>query len=256
MNRNNLLIFGCLISIIIVIIGAFVIIPTIGISADISNSTGNNSTNNIIASEDLPFDNSTPEVMAVSIAKLNFGVYFNEISVTDVYLTDDGKYWKVDLYAEGKDPYTQVTINAKTLMSKRNDDGEGWRSLDELKASYIADIQTNGPESIDSNGKPQKINMGGKEIWKVSTHYMDGDGQECVAYVYVDLATGKSKNTLPSFNKFAGTDGWLTLKHGWLTLKEVDNIINRGNKGDYPSNYLVDLGPGPFRDALRDSYPE
>jgi len=41
-------------------------------------------------------------------------------------------------------------------------------------------------------------------------------------YVYVDAATGKSKNELYSdvFNEISGTNGW-------LTLKEVDDIANK-----------------------------
>jgi hypothetical protein len=140
----------------------------------------------------------------------------------------------------------QVIIDAKTLMSESNVTGdEEWNSLDELKASYIAGIQTD-----DTLGKPQKITMDGKEIWKVPVNTIaDVSGKDAVKYIYVDLATGKSKNTLDSFNKAAGTDGW-------LTLKEVDDVINSGN---YQSNYLTDLKPtekNPFKDVLRDLYPE
>jgi hypothetical protein len=226
MDRKKLLVAGGLIGLIICLFPAFMVI-----------SFGLNLVSEMfkIGTYDADtgsFNNSTPELTAVSIAKLHFGEGFSRVTVDDVYLTPDGKYWKVNISTSGLDSHGQVTIDAKTLMSK-GDDEKVWMSLDELKASYIADIQTNGPQSVGSNGEPQKITMGGKEIWKVSTQYddMDGTGPH-VAYVYVDLVTGKSKNTLPSFNKAAGTNGW-------LTLKEVDNVINK-----------------EFRDVLRDSYPE
>jgi hypothetical protein len=187
------------------------------------------------------FNNLTPELTAVSIARLNFGTAFNEVTVEDVNLTPDGKYWIVGIDPNDAVPHVDVTIDAKTLMSKRNLEGEEWRSFDELKAIYIAKIQVNHPL-----GKPQKITRGGKEIWKVPVVLSSNNEDSVRGYIYVDVATGKSKNTLDEFKKAAGTDGW-------LTLKEVDDVIN---KGDYQLNYLYDREPGQFRDVLRDLYQE
>ena len=84
--------------------------------------------------------------------------------------------------------------------------------------------------------------MEGKEVWKVPVYiynYNENGMQEQDEYVYVDVATGKSKNTAYEFNKAAGTNDW-------LTLTEVDNTINK-------IGYSKLL---PFRDALRDLYPK
>ena len=88
--------------------------------------------------------------------------------------------------------------------------------------------------------------MNGKEIWKVPVVLSPNNEDSIFGYIYVDVATGKSKNTLEDFNRAAGTDGW-------LTLKEVDDVINGG---DYQLNYLTRLKQTPFMDVLRDLYPE
>lgn len=183
------------------------------------------------------FDNSTPQATAVSIARLNMGEGFKDVTLDDVYLTSDGKYWIVDFLAGGKEPYLFVTVDAKTLKSKVN--YENWISLDELKATYIAQIQSLG----NPWRKPQKMAMGGKEIWKVPivTDFFENGTDKTVKYIYVDVRTGKSKNTLEDFNKAARTDGW-------LTLKQLDAVITKNN-WNYPEQ-------GPFRDVLRDIYPE
>ncbi len=178
----------------------------------------------------------------VSVARLNFGVYYGKFTVKDISLIDDGKYWKVDMTTSGLDPNQQVIIDTKTLMSRKNNEFGEWRSLEELKAIYIAEIQANYPL-----GKPQKTIIDDKEIWKVPIDaYSHESGKSIVEYVYVDLKTGKSKNTLKEFNKASETDDW-------LTLKEVDEVINKGN---YQLNYLKTLNQTPFRDALRDLYLE
>ncbi|HEX3013478.1 MAG TPA: hypothetical protein VHO92_04290 [Methanobacterium sp.] len=224
MERTNLLITSSLTGIIVLTIAAIILIPTI---TDISTA----SSNSITANEYLLFNNSTPEAVAISIARLNSGKAFNDGIVDNVSLTPDEKYWIVNLHIKEK---WNVTIDAKTLMSKE-DDGE-WKSLDELKATYIADIQSDSPL-----GKPQKITMNSKVIWKIPVYHEDiyenGSSTHEVTYVYVDLKTGKSKSTWGEFNRAAGTNGW-------LTLKEVD----------YTSNKMI-LGP-PSGDALRDLYPE
>lgn len=183
------------------------------------------------------FDNSTPESTAVSIARLNMGENFEYVTVEDVYLSSDGKYWIVDFLVGDAEPYLFVTIDAKTLKSRVNY-GE-WRSLDELKASYIAEIQSLG----NPWRKPHKITMDGKEIWKVPivTDFYENGTDKTVTYIYVDVATGKSKNNLEDFNRAAGTDGW-------LTLKQVDELLTEQG-WNYPE-------PSPFRDVLRDVYPE
>ena len=187
------------------------------------------------------FDNSTPKSTAISIARLNMGIGgFEADPIKNINLSSDGKYWIVETYNSFyKDQVVVMTIDTKTLMSKV-ENGE-WKSLDELKALYIADIQSNcGP------GKPQKITMNGKEIWKVQEYDYEGDYLDPqVEYVYVDVATGKSKNTWKEFNEFA-------FKNDWLTLKEVDDTINRIDQLD-PSLGLE--GPS-FKNALRNLYPE
>lgn len=229
MNRENLLITGVLIGGIIVlsIIGVFIIMPGIAeIFLEDGSSTNFNYTTTTY------FNNSTPEATAISIARLNSGVGFASGDVDSVYLTPDGKYWIVNLHQKEK---WNVTIDAKTLMSKE-DDGE-WKSLDELKATYIAEIQSEG-----SLGKPQKITMNGKEIWKIPEYHEDiyenGSSTREVTYIYVDVATGKSKNTWSEFNRAAGTNGW-------LTLKEADYI-----------SFKMFIGSPPSEDALRYLYLE
>lgn len=244
MDRKKLLVAGGLIGLILCLFSVFIIISCFNLVLNIVDPFQEYNGDN------LSFNNSTPESTAVSIARLNFGVFYSQFAVTNVYLTPDKKYWKVDMSTSGADPHVQIIIDAKTLMSKRNDvNSDEWRSLDELKANYIAEIQTDEPDSYGSLGKPQEITMDGKEIWKVSVNTTDESGKNTVKHVYVDLTTGKSKNTLNEFNKAAGTEGW-------LTLKEVDDVIN---KGDYQINYLVDLKQtekNPFRDVLRDLYSE
>jgi hypothetical protein len=123
-----------------------------------------------------------------------------------------------------QDDFEVFTVDVKTWKSKIGN-GE-WKSLDELKARYIAEIQ--GHTTDGTLGEPCKVIMGGKEIWKVQTSPDE--------YVYVDLTTGKSKNTWKWFNKVAGTDGW-------LTLEEVDNTMSK-------------IGMGSGRNVLRNLYLE
>jgi len=233
MNKKNLLIAGgliggtllCLFLTFILVSSVFYLIENIDEDRYFDISSFNNNS----------FDNSTPEATAVSIARLNMGEGFEDVTLDDVYLTSDKRYWIVNFIAGGKEPYLFVTVDAKTLKSKVN--YENWSSLDELKATYIAQIQSLGnPWRI-----PQKMTMGGKEIWKVPivTDFFENGTDKTVKYIYVDLATGKSKNTLEDFNKAAGTDGW-------LTLKQVDEVITKQN-WNYPEQ-------GPFRDVLRDLY--
>ena len=238
MDRKKLLVAGGLGSIIFLVTAFMVISFGFNLISGIIDSPFLKYNDN---DDYVSFNNSTPESTAVSIARLNFGVYYGKFFVNNVYLTDDGKYWKVDMTTSGKEPHVQVIIDAKTLMSKRNDEFGEWRSLNELKAIYIAEIQANHPL-----GKPQKITMGSKEIWKVPVVLSSNYEDSILGYVYVDVASGKSKNTLDEFKKVAGTNGW-------LTMKEVDDVINTG---DYQLNYLTTLKQTPFRDVLRDLYHE
>ena len=256
MDRKNLLIAGVLIGGIIVlsVIGALITLPggIAGIFLGDEISTNFNYTTTY-------FDNSTPESTAASIARLNEGMVGFDSSFSDrivnVSLTSDGKYWIVNIREYG-DRELIFTIDAKTLMSKRNsweETEDTWRSLDELKASYIAEIQSVNIAGIQSVGtayleRPYKVTMEGKTVWKVPIRYTNIEDQEFLDYVYVDVATGKSKNTWNEFNKFAGTDGW-------LTLKQVDDTINKIQKETDASFGIPTLNP-PFKDALRDLYPE
>ena len=240
MNKKNLLIAGSIVSIIIILaITIIIIIPTVtNTSATILSSTAD--------SEELTyFDNSTPESAAISIARLNDGANgFKYDTVNSVSLTSNGKYWIVKMGTAGYDDWV-VTVDAKTLMSKSSANGKNrekdiWVSFDELKACYIAEIQSTG--SNGGIGKPSNVTMDGKEIWKVPVYYFDvGDGQEQAEYVYVNVKTGKSKNELYGdvFNEVAGDN--------WLTLKQVDDTINKVNK-------MHNLPEPPFRDALRELY--
>ena len=226
MNHKNLLITFSLIGIILLlVVGFFITIPIIE-NFTIGSVNDENA---------LFFNNSTPETTAVSIARLNIGTEgFNGDPIKSV--NSDGKYWIVETYNSAyKDQVVVMTIDAKTLMSKVED--KEWKSLDELKATYIADIQ-----SDSSVGKPQKITINGKEIWKIPNYheciYENGSSTHDTTYIYVDLATGKSKNTWKEFNRAAG-------KKGWLTLKEVDVTIDK-----------MVIGPPQFKDALRNLYQE
>ncbi len=76
-----------------------------------------------------------------------------------------------------------------------------WRSLDELKAQYIAEIQICSGAGSSSVGRPQKITREGKEVWKVPIRvavfkysYTGNEiytGKNKTEYVYVDVATEK-----------------------------------------------------------------
>jgi len=233
-DRKKLLVVGGLIGLIISLSAAFMVISFgLNLVSEITGRTHFDSSSFSTTS----FDNSTPEATAVSIARLNMGKGFDGVTVDDVYLTSDGKYWVVNFRAGDIEPYLFVTIDAETLMSKVNHDE--WRSLDELKAIYIAQIQSLG----NPWREPQKITMDNKEIWKVPviTDFYQNGTDKTVKYIYVDVATGKSKNTLENFNSAAGTDGW-------LTLKEVDAVINKQHQNHSEQSQ--------FRDVLRDLYPE
>jgi hypothetical protein len=253
MERKNLLVAGGLTGGIIVLVIWVVIfvLPVVDIIIDGSVAPAT-------------FDNSTPQATAISIARLNEGMAGFDSSFSDrivnVSLTSDGKYWIVNIrkYVDREygDRKLIVTIDAKTLMSKRNgweETEDTWRSLDELKASYIAEIQSVNIAVIQSVGtayfeRPYKVTREGKTVWKVPIRYTNDENQEFLDYVYADVATGKSKNTWDEFNKFAGTDGW-------LTLKQVDDTINKIQKETDASFGIPTLNP-PFKDALRDLYPE
>ena len=234
MIRKTLLIECGLISVTLVLaIAALIIISTItDTSTDASNSiTANNSDSD----EYLSFNNSTPEATSISIARLCCGVGgFYTCHTFNTSLTIDGKYWIVKM-----DDSMVVTVDAKSLRSKQKGDlnqpANTWRSLDELKAQYIADIHSEGLSENARVGKPCKVTMANKKIWKIPVYYYNDREQKLTEYVYVDLATGKSKNTWNDFNEHKGTKDW-------LTLKKVDEKSG--------------LWPAPFRDALRDLYPE
>ena len=245
MDRKSLLIAGGLTCIIIAlaIIGIFIF----------PNSTyATNSTTNTTTENSLTFDNSTPEATAISIARLNEGKNgFDEFSddmVVNASLTPDGKYWIVKMREAGCDSWV-VKVDAKTLASKKSggkDPINTWRSFDELKAIYIAEIQST--KSNGGVGRPTKVTRDGKEIWKVPVYYYHEYDPKQTEYVYVDAETGKSKNELYSdvFNEVAGTNGW-------LTLKGVDNTVNK--IGDLRP-MRGDLEPMSFKDALIGLYPE
>ena len=235
MNRKNLLIACGLISVTLVLaIAAFIIISNItDTSTDTSNSITAN--NNSDSDEYLSFNSSTPEATSISIARLCCGVGgFYTCHTFNTSLTIDGKYWIVKM-----DDSMIVTVDAESLRSKQKGDlnqpANTWRSLDELKAQYIADIHSEGLSENVRVGKPSKVTIDGKKIWKVPVYYYNDADHKITEYVYVDLVTGKSKNTWNDFNEHKSTKGW-------LTLKEVDEKSG--------------LWPAPFRDALRDLYPE
>ena len=157
MNRKNLLIVGILTGIIIVIL---CISPFYIINSD-------NTDNSITVHENTIFNSKTPEEKAIFIAKLNDGLFgFESDTVKSAYLTPDKKYWIVNMEDAG-DYGGIFTVDPKTLMSKQNN-GE-WRSFDELKAIYIAEIQirTYGDGGVK---KPYKVTIEGKEVWKVPVY--------------------------------------------------------------------------------------
>ncbi|HML06062.1 MAG TPA: hypothetical protein VK426_09835 [Methanobacterium sp.] len=242
MNRKKLLIAGGLIVTLLVLLG-------IGISITISSFNIVSLESSLMAStmdgdQSVPgeltyFNDSTPGATAISTAQLTQGVNGFYGYPDRVYLTSDGKYWMVHVLG------SYVTVDTKTGVAK-DENGE-WKSLDELKANYIADVQISGED--ETLGKSQKIIVNGKEIWKVPVHewiyefngieYIGHIKEEPTDYIYVDLETGKSKRDGSFedlvYNLFTGTGGW-------LTLKQIDSIAN--------------CWPYPFRDALRNLYPE
>lgn len=244
MDKKNLLIAGGLISIIIVLLSTGILI--------FPHSTNANNLTTSTMKNDLTFDNSTSEAEAISIARLNEGKNgFDEFSddiAVNASLTPEGKYWIVKMCEAGYNSWI-VKIDTKTLASTKSggkDPVNTWRSFDELKVVYIAEIQST--KSNGGIGRPIKITMEGKEIWKVPVYYYHEYDPKQTEYVYVDAATGKSKNELYNdvFNEVAGTNGW-------LTLKEVDDIVNK--IGDLKPMH-GDLETMPFKDALINLYQE
>jgi len=229
MDREKLLVAGVLIGLIICFSVFMVISYGLNLISEIDGEKHFDSSSFSTTS----FDNSSPEATAVSIARLNEGwIGFEYAKVINTSLTSDGKYWIVKMHHELDD--WVVTVDVKTLMSKKNG-GMGpintWRSLDELKANYIAEIAFLGNNSMDY-GRPYKVTLEGKTIWKVPVYNLLANsqgvyGKELSGYVYVDLETGKSK--VVNF-KTSTTEGW-------KTLKEVESGL-------------------VFRDALRELYPE
>ena len=243
MDRKNLLVAGGVICIIIVLLS---IGPSIFPNSTDATNSITNTGNNLI------FDNSTPETTAISIARLNEGKNgfdeFSEDMIANVSLTPDKKYWIVKIHDAGYNDWA-VKIDAKTLASTKSGGKYPvniWRSFEELKAAYIAEIQST--KSNGGIGRPTKVTIDCKEVWKVPVYYYHEYDPKRTEYVYVDVKTGKSKNELYSdvFNEISGTNGW-------LTLKEVDNIANK--IGDLRP-MRSDLESAPFKDALIDLYPE
>lgn len=228
MDKGKLLIGG-LMGVIILIIGSFILSSVI-----MNTSTDINSTNNFSAVEYFTFDNSTPEATAISIARLNEGTtgFSDIIKVDNVHLTPDGNYWVVNLH-QGFSNWI-VTINAKTLMSTKNggdDPVNTWRSLDELKANYIAEIGSEGSENL---GRPQNITLNGEPVWEIPVYDLD-NGEKLNGYIYVDLVTGKRNYLEASTGKMGS----------WETLKEIDDNTNAEHNLKHEK---------PYRDALRDLY--
>ncbi|MGB9979279.1 hypothetical protein [Methanobacterium sp.] len=247
MNKRNLLTSGNLIVILLILVVAIFIffIITNPIVYDVPYSIGEDAS---YCGDEIyfTFDNSTPEATAVSIARLNEGMigfgsnvlynsgYANYIK-SNASLTSDKKYWIVNMQMDINK--WVVTIDAKTLMSKKNGKSfEGtvnkWRSLDELKAKYIAELKTIAYGNL-TVGKPYNVTLDGKPIWKVPVYkkILKTYNGEIAGYVYVDIATGKSK-------------GFLTGMERWSTLKEVDDALTKIGSPYSPL----------FKDALRDLY--
>ena len=250
MNGKKLLIVGILIGVIVLVMGIFVMDNPI--SYDTHYST-NSDASYCGDSMYYTFNNSTSEATAVSVARLNEGMmgFGSNVLYNSGYapyikinasLSSNKKYWIVHM-SMGEPFDWIVTVDPKTWMSKKNGESlEGtkntWRSLDELKAKYIAELKTVTYKDLYI-GKPSKITLDGTEIWKVPVYKSNSQGmnatyneKEIVGYVYVDLVTGKSKT-------FLGTGGW-------STLKEVDETITKIGSPSSP----------PFKDALRDLYQE
>lgn len=236
MDRKKLLIAGSLTGIIIVLLSIGLLISPN--SVPIKNLTSTNSTDGSFTENGLIFDNSTPESTAISIARLNEGAAgFGEGNgiITNASLTQDRQYWIVNMHEDGYNEWI-VTIDTKTLMSKKNGGIKKfvntWRSLDELKANFIAEIQSGSGIDFD---RPYKITLDKKTVWKVPVYNIISDKRELYGYIYVDLTTGKSKNV-----DLRGKT------EGWKTLKEIDDSINE----------MYDVGPRLFKDALRGLYSQ
>lgn len=278
MNRKNLLTVGCLICIIIIIIiiivsvmmaFIFYIPDSMDNSATILNSTNSYAENSV-------FDNKTPEEKAIFIARLSQGTHgFDDIITTNASLTHDGNYWIVEMYtSEYQDLYEVITVDPKTWMSK--EDNGTWMSLDKLKANYIAEVYCMGSGYIGPE-KPYNVTLNGKTIWKVPCIHSNCDIYMGVwGYVYFDPTTGKSKgfsidnglwDGFKEFTQYFPGGGTITAvlespvniinyytvgTGGGSTLKELDDYINEMYADD-PGLYS---GPIPFKNALRDLYPE
>ena len=251
MDRKNLLFWGGLTGVIILFVGCIFFTNSI-----INDTPYSISSDSSYCGDSMyfSFDNSTSRATAISIARLNEGMagFGSNVLYNSGYgpyirvnasLSSNKKYWIVHM-SMGEPIEWVVTVDPKTGMSKKNGESiEGtnntWRSLDELKAKYIADLKTIAYKGLYI-GKPSKITMDGKEIWKVPVYKSDGQGtyltykeEEKVGYVYVDLSTGKSK-------------GFLLGTESWSTLKEVDEALTKIGSPSSP----------PFKDALRDLYSE
>jgi len=250
MDGKKLLMVGILIGAIVLVIGIFVMYNPISYDAHYST---NNDASYCGDPMYYTFNNSTSEATAISVARLNEGMmgFGSNVLYNSGYapyikinasLSYNKKYWIVNM-SMGEPFEWIVTVDPKTWMSKKNGESlEGtnntWRSLDELKAKYIAELKTATHKDLYI-GKPSKITLDGKEIWKVPVYKSNSQGmnatyneEEIIGYVYVDLITGKSKT-------FLGTVGW-------STLEEVDEALTRMGSPYSP----------PFKDALRDLYQE
>ena len=183
MIRKTLLIAFILTGIVIVIL---CISPFYIINSD-------NTDNSMFMHDNTTFNAKTPEEKAIFVARLNEGIIgFEWDTIINASLTFDGKYWIVNMHEAGYDDWT-VTVDAETWMSKQNGSTEPkntWRSFDELKAGYIAELQSG---ANGGQGRPYKVTIDGKEIWKVPAYYYHENDPKQVKYIYVDLATGKSK---------------------------------------------------------------
>lgn len=239
MEKKDLLIVVCVICVIVVLLCMGMIIPSnssTGLHTYDLNSTDENSTTEPAAETYLYFNNSTPYTTSISIARLNEGIIgFDNHITTSASLTPDGKYWIVKMHnVHDVNDEVTVTIDTKTLISKKSacllEPATRWRSLDKVKAAYIAELQSGNGYEI---GNPYKITLEGKTIWKVPLYDIT-NVKTLIGHIYVDPATGKSKNV----DLIGNT-------RGWLTLKEVDKSMDYGDAQELP-----------FKDALRNLYPE
>ena len=169
------------------------------------------------------------------IAKLQDGLsgfVFDEIK--KVTLNKGSRpFWEVQVSDKVTNETWTVFVDAKNAESRKSvetcdiEGAKSWRSFDELKATYVAQLYYDTGELLF-----KRAEMKGSDIWMVPV--VEEFNNEIYNYqVYFNAKTG--------YSYVADEEG----NSSWVSLKGLDDKINSEN------NYKT-----PFRNVLRDLYPD